>query len=356
MKKGTSKGYNSSTRLALSDHRRLKRLLEDVAKGTKESGFLREMIQHECAIWLDSPYISRKCSALLLISCQGDFDYWRRDELLLRQEDVFQIPSKINMKHRKIAQYLREFENNKRNREEHELKSAESFLASRWKYSRFSLRHQSEELAERFIVGPVEDGVSTTRTAYLACPYGEGQSVIRESAVGLKEYCQWLLKEDTEPMLYQDNDNKRSLYDFLAHDITIPTEETELVVVLDKRLYDSTPPSFQPAERPLRFHTRNFEEGLQKDVYIIPDFEQKNAFDLKGKMEKRNRDPHDEAALHFLENVLSFRNQMVTNEHRITFEDISEQSYLYHIKVGRSRPGIVFIIEWRKPWKPGQPA
>lgn len=347
--------------------------------------YIREILANDSRLWLDSPYISKCCKCLLYINKKGDFNYWRYDELLLRQEKVPFLDSSVGMKSQKLKQYF--FEHEKAGVENR--KSIDEFLKSRWSYNVFSFECGGGSSLSSVDSDP--DGISEKNYRW-PCTLSSGKVVYRENLIGLKDYCQWLPQNKDPGIRY---------YDTYDHEIRIPTLSTEIAIVLEKGIYDHTNEEDCPGDKPLRLHIGNLEGGFIVDRKVeLPSNSQKNkgtgleVRKILTPSETQNGDikellsstyeRDDEKMSYFLKESLSYVNKIrkkaksIKHEQNVpikpspnenflsdtinpkdpidtgfpeSIEDIPEDAYVFHFRMGPWRPGAKFSVEWRMPSK-----
>ncbi|UQA56185.1 hypothetical protein [Polyangium aurulentum] len=239
----------------------LKRLLDEHARSVADvsgasfdrSAYIRDCVGFDLTMWRKSPYTAAHSQNYILVTRDGAFVFHRREHLRLN-EAPDQVRVGIEMKHEKIRDYLR--------------RGDASALARAFRLNMFVCRIPKAH-GESVTVKNDIDGV-TSKSVEFDMRRVATTDVTVETMTILEDYVQRQAEgEDGRP----DDSPKDEAY----VDVEVPTELLELVVVVDRDLYQGDSRRLHPFPK-LRFELKNT-RGAQfdRESVLSPNWNKKRA-------------------------------------------------------------------------------
>lgn len=228
---------------------RLLRLLETATGGEtrSQSSFVRELVDKEAALWLESPYWVDRELAFVFIDREGSA-YFRSLQAIHLQRKRALLPCRLALK----AEKQRHLDRTNG--------SVEGVIHDRWIVNRFSawkgdLRGDEAPVDEEPLDSVSDPAGLGAKTADLSVHQPAGVRLVRETLVGVRDFVQ--RASGSEELLSDDR---------AEIPLEVPTRELEIRVVVDTSLFRA--PGDLERDLRLDYEIRNLESARLEDRFV----------------------------------------------------------------------------------------
>lgn len=377
MKKRTEQRPPLSVRL---EDERLHRHFAEVVDHTRtvngdpveKSVYVRDLLRFDTEMWLRSPYVVGRSSNFLLVTRDGDFVFYRQEELKLNQKDVT-VSASIAMKHDKIGYYLDDRELIRSRRKVDAIQDA-------WLLNVFVCRMPDGSLYPR-----TDPSGLTSKSVDFPTGLAKGCTVGLDTVVVLRDYVQYSGEGHGLRRRAGESFPPAQLeVDEAYVDVEVPTELLEFIVVLDHDLYreDDTyggahgPPlefrmknargaSFDKASQPERRYGYDHDylwrlgsrvldggaapvaDGADDSYRTSLSTARQRVTDMAGALETYQARLEDRGASATRESLQRQLRGVLERSGELLY--FPERAYFYHVKHAHCMMGLRLSVTWTKP-------
>lgn len=297
---------------------------------TTKSDYVRSLIMHDYLIHKKSPYYSKNTNIILFVNKTGDFIFFKSENLHFNKL-IESLPFRIEMKKEKFDYYL----------------TKEKNVKDRWIVNEFSLSRMENGIKKLIKKSSDLNGINLKQDSInIRKNIVKGSSFIRDTFVIMDDYVQY----------YEDNGENIESYDSLRCFVDIPTENMDIIVIVDHELYQKTTIYGDDFSPELSFDLRNGEDVIMEDNFNEIDpplqpFRIANSFPRKKNI--KGDEKYNETIEKIKKSIETLNEKINSTNEFLNYNSIllPDKYSFYNLIVPNVHIGLTWSINWPKPQK-----